>query len=336
MRLKISNKILSKKLCIILIFNILAENKRQFIILLMHNLKTNFDKFLGITKSFFIDQINVFDNFQTYPRNPKMSDCQIIALALTGESIGIDSENYFFGKLKSDHSSDFINLIDRSNFNRRRKRLFPKIAELNQGLANLLNEGEDTYIVDSIPVPVCQIAREKRSRICRENFETAPDKGYSAVSKAYYYGYKLHLVTSVRGVFASMDMSKASVHDVYYLTDIKYSHLSNCRLIGDKGYLSKEHQLDLFSSCNIRLETPKRSNQKDKEPFAYVFKKSRKRIETLFSQLCDQFMLKRNYAKSNLGISVRILSKITAVTVLQYFNFLNNKPLNQLKYALAA
>jgi hypothetical protein len=182
----------------------------------------------------------------------------------------------------------------------------------------------------------CQIAREKRSRICRENFETAPDKGYSAVSKAYYYGCKLHLITSVRGVFASMDMSKASVHDVYYLTEIKYSNLSNCRLFGDKGYLAKEHQLDLFSSCNIRLETPKRSNQKNKEPFAYIFKMPRKRIETLFSQLCDQFMLKRNYAKTNLGISVRLLSKIIAVTVLQYFNFLNIKPLNRLKYALAA
>lgn len=79
----------------------LVENKRQFIILLMHNLKTNFDKFLGITKSFFIDQINVFENFQTYPKNPKMSDCQIIALALTGESIGIDSENYLFWQIKS-------------------------------------------------------------------------------------------------------------------------------------------------------------------------------------------------------------------------------------------
>jgi len=77
------------------------KKKRQFIILLMHNLKTNFDKFLGITKSFFIDQINVFENFQTYPKNPKMSDCQIIALALTGESIGIDSENYLFWQIKS-------------------------------------------------------------------------------------------------------------------------------------------------------------------------------------------------------------------------------------------
>ena len=302
----------------------------------MHNLKTNFDKFFGITKSFFSNGINEFDNFQHYIRNPKMSDCQIIALALTAESIGIDSENYFFGKLKSDHAKDFPNLIDRCNFNRRRKRLYPKTAELNKGLAAILNEGENSYIVDSIPVPVCQIAREKRSKVCRENFETAPDKGYSAVSKSYYFGYKLHLVTSVRGVFASMDMSKASVHDVSYLSDIKHSHLTDCTLIGDKGYISKEHKLDLFSSCNINLETPKRNNQKDKEPFAYVFKKSRKRIETLFSQLCDQFMLKRNYAKTNLGLSIRVLTKITAVTVLQYINHLNNKPLNRLKYALAA
>lgn len=323
-------------MCMLLIFNILAENKRQFIVLPMHNLKTNFDKFFGITKSFFATRINDFDNFTEYPRKPKMSDCQIIALVLTSESIGIDSENYLFGKLKSDHSGDFPNLIDRSNFNRRRKRLFPLLANLNKGLADILNEGENAYLVDSIPVPVCQIAREKRSKICKENFETAPDKGYSAVSKSYYYGYKLHLVTSVRGVFSSMDMSKASVHDVHYLSDIKHSGIGNCTLIGDKGYLSKEHQVDLFSSCNIRLETPKRSNQKNQEPFDYIFKKSRKRIETIFSQLCDQFMLKRNYAKTNIGVSVRILAKITAVTTLQYINHTSHKPLNKLKYALAS
>lgn len=336
MRLEIDEKKWLKKLCMFLIFNILAENKRQFIILPMHNLKTNFDKFFGITKSFFATRINCFDNFMEYPRKPKMSDCQIIALVLTSESIGIDSENYLFGKLKSDHAKDFPNLIDRSNFNRRRKRLYPLLTDLNKGLSDILNEGENAYLVDSIPVPVCQIAREKRSKICKEIFETAPDKGYSAVSKSYYYGYKLHLVTSVRGVFSSMDMSKASVHDVHYLSDIKHSDLSNCTLIGDKGYLSKEHQVDLFSSCNIRLETPKRSNQKNREPFNYIFKRSRKRIETLFSQLCDQFMLKRNYAKTNIGVSVRILSKITAVTTLQYLNHTSHKPINKLKYALAS
>jgi hypothetical protein len=196
----------------------------------MYNLKVNFDKYIGLTKSFFSDRINDYDNFQSYPRIPKTSDCQLIVSALTAESIGIDSENYFFGNLKSDYSSDFPNLNDRFNFNRRHKRLYSWISALNQGLSNILNHGEDIYIVDSIPVPVCQIAREKRSKICRENFETAPYKDYHAVSKSYYYGYKLHMITSVRGVFSSMYLIKAIVRDVYYLTDIKHYKSRYCRL----------------------------------------------------------------------------------------------------------
>jgi len=301
----------------------------------MHNLKTNFDKFLSITNSFFIDIIDNYGNFQSYPNPPKMSDCEIIALSLTGESIGIDSENYFWKKLKTDYSSCFPGLIERSRFNRRRKRLYPYIKKLNQNIADTLNENEDAYIVDSIPVPVCQIAREKRSKICKEVFENAPDKGFSAVSKSYYYGYKLHLITSVRGVFQSMDITKASVHDVHYLSDVKYSGLNNCVLLGDKGYLSKTHQLDLFTSCNINLATPNRNNQHVKELYPFIFKKFRKRIETIFSQLCDQFMLKRNYAKSFAGLAIRILSKVASVTMLQYINNQNNKPINHLKFALA-
>ena len=302
----------------------------------MHNLKSNFDKFFHITKSFLSSQLNDFDNLYPYRNKPKLSDCEIIALSITGESIGIDSENYFWGKLKKDHLSNFPQLIDRSNYNRRRKRLLPYIQQLNQFIANQLNEGENIYLVDSIPIPVCQLARAKRSKICKTNYLSSPDIGYSAVSKSYYYGYKLHLVTSYRGIFHSMDITKASIHDVHYLSDIKYSGLKSCTLIADKGYLSKTYQLDLFQTCAIRLTTPNRQNQHEKELFPVIFKKSRKRIETLFSQLCDQFMLKRNYAKTELGLSVRILSKITAVTMLQFINYQNNKPLNHLKYALAS
>lgn len=45
-----------------------------------------------------------------------MSDCEIITLFLLREAIGIDSENYLFGKQKSDHLMDFPNLIGRCNF----------------------------------------------------------------------------------------------------------------------------------------------------------------------------------------------------------------------------
>ncbi|GAA4113922.1 hypothetical protein GCM10022393_13160 [Aquimarina addita] len=75
-----------------------------------------------------------------------------------------------------------------------------------------------------------------------------------------------------------------------------------------------------------------RVNQKNYKEQPYNFKKSRKRIETLFSQLCNQFMIRRNYAKSFEGFKNRILSKITAMTVIQYINrFEFNRNINNLK-----
>ena len=72
----------------------------------------------------------------------------------------------------------------------------------------------------------------------------------------HFYGYKLHAVCSVNGVFQSLDLSPASVHDIHYLKDIR-EQLSDCTLLGDKGYLSSEIQIDLFNYAHIELETPK-------------------------------------------------------------------------------
>lgn len=106
-------------------------------------------------------------------------------------------------------------------------------------------------------------------------------------------------------------------------------------LLGDKGYLSQTIQLDLFNEANIQLETPKRMNQKDYKPQFYPFKKYRKRIETLFSQLCDQFMIRRNYAKTFQGFKTRILAKIMTLTTIQYLNkFVFKRNINQLKINL--
>lgn len=155
-----------------------------------------------------------------------------------------------------------------------------------------------------------------------------------SLSKLTFYGYKLHAVCSINGVFQSFDLSPASVHDIHYLQDIKLQ-LSDCVILADKGYLSSTIQLDLFNEVNIQLKTPKRKNQKDYKPQFYQFKKFRKRIETLFSQLCDQFMIRRNYAKSFKGFKTRILSKITTLTTIQYLNrFVFGRNINNLKINL--
>jgi len=102
-----------------------------------------------------------------------------------------------------------------------------------------------------------------------------------------------------------------------------------------RGYLSAEIQLNLFENYNIKLTIPMRNNQKEYSWQPYVFRKKRKRIETLFSQPCDQFMIIRSYAKSFDRFKVRILSKITALTTIQYINrFIFNRNINNIKISI--
>lgn len=288
----------------------------------MHNFQSNYDKILSV-----LNQIEERSNFLNQIRKPRLSDKELIAINLTAEYLGIDSESQLFRKLPVTLSG----FIERSVYNRRKRKLFEFQEQIRRKLYEKLDCFKDCFIVDSMPLEVCKISRSSRSRICKEVLYSAPDKGYCASQSMTYYGYKLHAVCSAQGVFRSIDISAASVHDIHYLKDIK-EQLESCVLLGDKGYLSSNIQMNLFESRQIKLEVPMRKNQNGYKQQPYLFRKTRKRIETLFSQLCDQFMIRRNYAKSFDGFKTRILSKITALTVIQYINkFLFNRNINNLK-----
>lgn len=278
-----------------------------------------------------LQTLSKIDNFYFKPIKPKVSDIELIALNITSEFMSIDSEHQLFRVLKG----TFLDgMIERTVYNKRKRKLFPFIENIRQTIASKFNEFEQYFIVDSMPLEVAKVSRAKRSKICKEHDISFPDKGFCASQNQLYYGYKFHAVCSYSGVFQSFDITPASVHDIHYLKDIK-EQMSNCVILGDKGYLSADIQLNLFESVNIKLETPKRINQKDFKPYPFVFRKSRKRIETLFSQLCDQFMIRRNYAKTFEGFKTRILSKITALTFIQFLNkFVFQRNLNNLKINL--
>ena len=57
-------------------------------------------------------------------------------------------------------------------------------------------------------------------------------------------------------------------------------------------------------------------------------------IETFFAQMCDQFNLKRNYAKTYEGLLTRLSSKLSSMAVLHWINYLNGNKLAQIKHAL--
>ena len=67
-------------------------------------------------------------------------------------------------------------------------------------------------------------------------FTRAPVFGFCASQNIYYFSHKLHAVCGVKGVIHSYDLSKASVHDLNYMKDVKLAY-HICSIYCDKGYI---------------------------------------------------------------------------------------------------
>lgn len=301
----------------------------------MHNLIANITKFRQLLIEVYGADNLTNGNFRRYSNQPKASDIEIVALAFTAEAMQIDSENMLYSILRNSYPQYCKTLPDRTNFNRRRRFLQPFIDQLSEKLSNELSEGEETFIIDSMPLPICRFIRCSNLKIMKDDLDFLPQKGYSAIDKSHYFGYKLNMVVSSNSVINNFSITQANVHDVKTLDDMTSGFLENVKLLGDKGYIGKNIQLSLFKEYSVKLITPLRGNQVGPSQWTPLFRKTRKRIETTFSQFCDQFSIKKNFAKSFLGFFARITSKIGAFTCLQYLNMINQRPLNQVKHTLA-
>lgn len=67
----------------------------------------------------------------------------------------------FHSKLKNDYQANSPNLPHITRYNYRLKRLSFWVQKLNEAMAAELNECENYFIVDSMPMPICKNAREK-------------------------------------------------------------------------------------------------------------------------------------------------------------------------------
>lgn len=245
-------------------------------------------------------------------------------MTLTAEYSSIDSENALFKKIQADYAEAFSYLHSRPQFNRRRRALFPLIERLRQRLVTPFPEQKDTFLTDSKPLPICQYARSAHSTICQETDRALPDYGYCASKQEHFYGYKLHSVHTLQGVIAYPDLTLARTHDSQFLHDIQ-GKLFNSLLITDKGYISEDWQQTFCTQNKVLprggpLYTLKRKNQACPVRFVASFDRVRRQVERTYIQLKDQFLIEHNYAKSFWGYRTRILSKATALTMIQHLN----------------
>ncbi|NAW50237.1 transposase, partial [Elizabethkingia argentiflava] len=143
-------------------------------------------------------------------RVPKLSDLELVALNITAEYRSINSELLLFRTIEG---TKLDAKIERSVFNKRKRRLFPFIEKIRETLSGKFFDFTDVFIVDSTPIEICKISRANRSGICSTE-DLKPTFGYCAAQKTRYFGYKLHAVCDKNGIFHSYDFSPANVHDV--------------------------------------------------------------------------------------------------------------------------
>jgi hypothetical protein len=96
---------------------------------------------------------------------------------------------------------------------------------------------DQTYVVDSLPVPVC----DKSSPSAALKFYPPQQhgeafRGYIASKRRYFYGLRLHLVVSDKGDPLEFSVAAASEADVKLLKELGLDLPEGSIICAEKGY----------------------------------------------------------------------------------------------------
>lgn len=254
------------------------------------------------------------------------SDSEVITLTLLAEIGGVDEEVAFLAQMKRHWSALFPVLPERSRYNRRRRALQAVTGHIRRQVLRLLDHLQpldDFCLIDSLPLPVVGFAHARG----RHRWRGLASYGHNASKKMTFYGFKLHLLATYGGLILDFALAPAHLVDGA-LTETLLRDKPALTVLGDKAYLNAPLQDALRAEQGLVLLTPLRANQRVQHDPALqrLIAHFRQAIETLNSQLSEQFHLERNKAKSLDGLCARVQAKLTAHTLGVLLNALDHLP----------
>jgi len=211
------------------------------------------------------------------------------------------------------------NMLGKSRFNRRVHAIdfdlwqivFSSLKEALRG-----NKEHFEYVIDSFPVEACHNARSYRCKILHgKNFI-----GYCSSKKKYYYGVKVHMITTTSGIPIEIIITPASTADITALKTMEIDVVPGSTLYADKAYTNYELEDLLMEAVDIRLVPQRKACMKRQHygPLAYLQTIQRKGIETTFSQITRLFS-KSITAVTKRGFILKILLFVIAYVLLIAF-----------------
>src|SRR5258708_21511384 len=140
---------------------------------------------------------------------PRLSDSELVTIALYQELIGEPREDHFFRLHQASLRTFFPGLNERSRYNRRKRDLWSVILAVRISLQVVLDarQLEETAAIDSAPVPCMGYKRAKHA----SDFVGRAEYGVCSSKALKYFGLKLHSVVSLTGVVMGRSRSPEPV-----------------------------------------------------------------------------------------------------------------------------
>ena len=173
------------------------------------------------------------------------------------------------------------------------------------------------YVIDSLPIAVCDNIRIRRSKIYSdEHF-----RGYQASKKRYFYGLKIHLMVTQDGQPVECFLTYGGFGDVDALKYYAYELPDGSIIYADKAYNDYEIEDLLKEVDHIQLLPMRKKNSKRALPpyISFVQSYHRKRVETAGS-LIEQLLPKSIHAVTPQGFELKVALFVIASSLNCYLN----------------
>ena len=210
-------------------------------------------------------------------------------------------------------------MVSKSRFNRRLHRIKDIFIVLFNLLGNIwktLNT-QAIYVIDSIPIAVCDNIRIRRSKI----YSDEDFRGYQASKKRYFYGLKIHLMVTQDGQPVECFLTPGGFGDVDALKYYAYALPDGSIIYADKAYNDYEIEDLLKEVEHIHLLPMRKKNSKRalSPSLAFVQSYHRKRVETAGS-LIEQLLPKSLHAVTSQGFELKVALFVITSSLNCYLN----------------
>jgi hypothetical protein len=265
----------------------------------------------------------VFADSLSFPRpGPagKVTDQELIALAVAQAVTGICSDRQFLGVIGRLLPGFFPELPCQSQYNRRLRRLTPQITTVQMMVAELIADGRvrlvDGTLIACANYPGCQSLSE---------FAGHASYGYCPSKSLFVWGMRLVLISDSKGVPVGYDLTGPKTgQERERALELATAHAGST-LFADKGFWGKEYR-ECMELIDIQLITPERHQRGPRPPSEVSKARIRLVIESVFSNLKRQMRLEDHLAKTLGGLVQRIAQRLLALTLAMHINIHLERP----------